>query len=718
MFDFATVDTAHSSYLLNQNHSFTDSFHQNDYAIFANFKNNSRQLSTWETDYFYTTSLPTLSLQANDTQAAETLTGQTANPGQFTFTRTGDLTKALTAYYSVTGTATNGQDYDILTGSVNFAVGASTARINIRPIDDTLFEGNESVTLTLVNNASYSVGTAKTGTVTITDNDKPTLTLTANDSNATETLTGQIANSGQFTLTRNGNLSNTLTAYYTVTGTATNGTDYQNLTGSVTFTAGSSTAIINLNVLDDALVEGNETVTLTLANNANYILGTTQTGTITIADNDTSAIPNLDWTRQLGTSLKDAATEIITDAQGNVYMAGFVDVPTSEQGSRGETDAWVAKYDVNGQQQWFQWIATPYYSQIGNNIYYARFSEQATGLALDESGNLYITGTRGLKGLIAHENDPSTPNDNTSEPLEDSDIFLAKFTSNGQMAWDSIKYFNEFDYDLASADDIAVDRFGNAYISGQRYTGAEAGALVLKYDTNGNLQGGQYFGDKEDDANAIAVDAQGNIYVAGSYERAFNDGTSNFLNKNLSYDAWLIKFNSNFEIEWSTGVANTLNYDDRIRELALDGNGNLYLVGSTSTGSFVTGESSQFLNSWLVKYNTQGQHLWTHTEQKTNQEGYIYTDVVTDAQGKVYVGATRLETINTTSSFSQATVTQFDSNGLEQWEKRLGTSTNSAEGYGLALGSNGTIYQTGVVYGSLDGSTYYGNGDILLGKYR
>ena len=73
-----------------------------------------------------------------------------------------------------------------------------------------------------------------------------TITIAANDANAAEVISGQTQNSGQFTLTRTGSIANALTAYYSIAGTATNGSDFSSLGSSVTFAAGSSTAVVNL----------------------------------------------------------------------------------------------------------------------------------------------------------------------------------------------------------------------------------------------------------------------------------------------------------------------------------------------------------------------------------------------------------------------------------------------------------------------------------------
>ncbi len=117
---------------------------------------------------------------------------------------------------------------------------------------------------------------------TVTPPTVPTVAIAAIDANAAETGTDP----GIFRITRTGDTTNALSVSYTVAGQASNGTDYTpNLTGTATISAGQSFVDITITPVDDALVEGNETVTLTLASSANYALGTA-TATVTIADND------------------------------------------------------------------------------------------------------------------------------------------------------------------------------------------------------------------------------------------------------------------------------------------------------------------------------------------------------------------------------------------------------------------------------------------------
>lgn len=107
--------------------------------------------------------LSVVTIQATDPDAAE------AGPdaGEMTVTRSDETAYALTVYYTVSGTATTGDDYQALSGSVVIASGESSATITITPIDDIVDEDNETVVVTLSTNATYSVGSPDSATVTI-----------------------------------------------------------------------------------------------------------------------------------------------------------------------------------------------------------------------------------------------------------------------------------------------------------------------------------------------------------------------------------------------------------------------------------------------------------------------------------------------------------------------------------------------------------------------
>jgi uncharacterized protein len=121
-------------------------------------------------------STPVVTVVATDPTAAET----GGDPGTFRISRTGSTVGAMTVNYTVaTGVGQAGSaDYTpALTGAATIASGQSSVDIAITPVDDTLFEGSETVTLTLFDSGSYDVGTPSTATITIADNDPPDTTI-------------------------------------------------------------------------------------------------------------------------------------------------------------------------------------------------------------------------------------------------------------------------------------------------------------------------------------------------------------------------------------------------------------------------------------------------------------------------------------------------------------------------------------------------------------
>ncbi len=113
--------------------------------------------------------VPTVTIAATDANAAEAST--TVEPGTFTITRSGDTAAALIVTYTVGGTATNGVDYNPLSGSVTIPAGQSSVTFTITPVNDAdADEGPETVILTLTDAAAYDLGTANNATVTIEDN--------------------------------------------------------------------------------------------------------------------------------------------------------------------------------------------------------------------------------------------------------------------------------------------------------------------------------------------------------------------------------------------------------------------------------------------------------------------------------------------------------------------------------------------------------------------
>ncbi len=219
---------------------------------------------------------PVITIAASDPTASEA-----GDPGEFTVTRTGPPVGALSVNFARTGTATSVTDFAAIGTSVVIPDTQASVTIPVTPIQDTTNEGSETVIVTVSANAAYTVGTPNAATVTILDDDRSTVTVVANDPTASETA----GNTGQFTIARTAPTTGALTVNLTVTGNATNGTDYPSIAATVAFTSGQASRTVNVTPTNDSITEGPEVVTLQIASGT-YDIGAQSYDDVTIVDND------------------------------------------------------------------------------------------------------------------------------------------------------------------------------------------------------------------------------------------------------------------------------------------------------------------------------------------------------------------------------------------------------------------------------------------------
>ena len=194
---------------------------------------------------------------------------------------------------------------------------------------------------------------------------------------------------------------------------------------------------------------------------------------------------NILWSRQFGSSSGDWAYCAAGDRSGNVYVTG------TTNGNLGGTnpnpmwsDAFLVKYDSNGDQKWARQIATT-------------STDQGYGVATDASGNAYVTGYTG--GSLGGTN----PQPGSADP------FLIKYDADGNLVWARELGTSINDYGRS----VVVDVNGNILVAGHT---SDSDALLFKYDSEGNLLWSQILGTPAyDEAYGVAVDGWGRAYVSG-----------------------------------------------------------------------------------------------------------------------------------------------------------------------------------------------------------
>lgn len=387
----------------------------------------------------------------------------------------------------------------------------------------------------------------------------------------------------------------------------------------------------------------------------------------------------LDWGEQFGVAGYDFGTTVVADSSGNAYVSGRT------QGSlfgpaAGLDDAFIAKYDPAGNQVWAKQVGTA-------------GSERGNSIALDSSGNIYITGyTTGAFG------GPNAGN---------RDTFVAKYDPSGNFVWSN--QIGTTDIDRAY--DIAVDKSGNAYLTGVTYGslgGSHQGAgdaYLSKFDASGNLSWTKQFGTTGGDQGfSVAVDSAGNAFVAGYTTASLFDTNAG------SFDAFVVKYTHAGDIAWSRQVGSS--GSDSGFHVAVDGDGNAFLSGTTS--GLLGAASAGGDDAFVVKFDALGNPVWTR--QFGSSEDDAAPAVEPSPDGTVFVaGRTNGDLAGTSAGGIDAFLVRLASDGEIIWAQQTGTAATDAFS-SITLAGPGTVYATGGSDGDLSG-TKVGDGDAILHRY-
>ena len=187
-------------------------------------------------------------------------------------------------YATSDGTATNPEDYIATTGTITITAGQTTATISVPVNGDLKDEADETFFLNLTDATNASINNGQAQATISDDDDAPTMSIA--DASVVE------GNSGMTTMVFTVTLSNPSSTPISVTYTTQNGTataaDYTPISGTLTFAANETSKVIEVMVLGDVLIEGNETFTVELSGASVVLADATATGTI--IDNDVPTI--------------------------------------------------------------------------------------------------------------------------------------------------------------------------------------------------------------------------------------------------------------------------------------------------------------------------------------------------------------------------------------------------------------------------------------------
>ena len=286
--------------------------------------------------------IPQSQLYSPDIQTTITLgsSSTTVNEGAdsvtVTLLRTGDLSSTSSIKYAtIGGTATAGVDYGSegteSAGTLIFAAGQSSRQISIPINDDSLAEADETFSFVIDQTVGATLGLQRTLGITIQDNDRSSLDFTqpvVNEGDGTATVT----------VTRGNTFGAASLDYTTVDGTAKAGSDYHEVSGTLSFAAGQASKTISIVLKNDTVGEVNETFTLKFSKAVGVQLNTQQT-TITIIDNDSGnfALETVasglnqptafDWTsdgKRMFVAQKNGVVRVLNN--GTLLSTPFIDI--------------------------------------------------------------------------------------------------------------------------------------------------------------------------------------------------------------------------------------------------------------------------------------------------------------------------------------------------------------------------------------------------------
>jgi hypothetical protein len=306
-------------------------------------------------------------------------------------------------------------------------------------------------------------------------------------------------------------------------------------------------------------------------------------------------------------------------------------------------------------------------------------------VAVDASGDTFMTGV--LEGGSTNLN-PDGSADLYVEPGS-SEGFLAKYSPDDQLLW--YKTFSDADslgFAFGAGNGLTLDAEGNPIVTG---TCASA-VYVAKFLSSGSLDWAYTFGNlnsgNQDTGDAVAVDAAGNVYIAGAFSDTSLDfgGTASTLTRQGVGDMFVAKLSGSGDPIWSWDGGSSGDQEN-MRGIAVDSAGEAFVTGQ------VTGDLGNSL--YIAKLNASG----TFVKGGPFAVGAA-TGVAIDAQGNVYVvGTVSSGTVDWGGNVGNVTYTQPDNAFTLQMDASLtplnvGTMAGDSFGTGVAAG-DGNVYVTG-----------------------
>ncbi|PWL29519.1 MAG: hypothetical protein DCO96_07105 [Fluviicola sp. XM-24bin1] len=434
---------------------------------------------------------------------------------------------------------------------------------------------------------------------------------------------------------------------------------------------------------------------------------------------------NLEWVVSSGGLKSDKGTKVVHDAQGNAYITGYY----NEEANFGplntgfsfiqSKEAFVAKLDPQGNFVW---------ETHGINY----FDDRGLGLTIDANGNVYVTGTcwGGLDW-------PPLSEYNSTQYTDQ--IFVTKIDPNGNPVWmknagnDALESFY---YNDDHGQDLAVDANNNVFVTGfvtnyydqpgvatfdnitVNLAPYDSLAFIAKLDDQGNWQWVETFGGiyaQRD--NAVTVDDEGNVYVAGGYAETQNFGTQSITSQGGT-DIYVIKYDNNGNFLWVQDAGGPLS--DRANGIVDGHDGYMYVTGEFRDTTFF---GNSFLDNaggpkgrdvFVAKLSKDGDWVWARRagSKKGKDRGNYITS---NSQGNIFITGQYsgkadfgIYEFDSDGDSVQVFVAAIDGNGVWRWVQE-GGGPGYDRGQGITTDEDCNLW----VNGYFDGNANF-NGQAIM----
>lgn len=426
-----------------------------------------------------------------------------------------------------------------------------------------------------------------------------------------------------------------------------------------------------------------------------------------------------EWVKTFGASGDDRSFSVTHDSKGNVYTTGYfrgnVDFDygpnTFNLSSSGSSDAFITKYDKNG-----------------NFIWARKFSgsSEIRGLriAVDELGNVYTTGS--FEGST--DFNPGFAS-NILTASGNTDVFVSKLDSTGSYVW--AKSFNGLAGSRGLG--IEVDDEGNVYTTGffqgnfdfdpdtSSYilsSGSSLGAFISKLDANGNFVLAKVIiGTGTTASYGLAIDSMKNIYTTGLFSGNvdFDPNSGSFiLSSSGGRDVYISKLDSLGNFVWAKKVGGANDVTARLLKIGMGGD--LYICGYFSgTANFNPDSSGTFnisasgVDVFILKLNNLGGLVWA---KKLGGSGGDYCYAIDiDKDENVYTTGSFTGTADFDPGVSQQNlvsagqsdifVSKLDVSGNYVWAGRFGGNSDETA-TSISVDNEYNIYASGFFMGTVN----------------